>query len=427
MDSSLSTGAAQQPTDGGQSVGQQTKLRLLQRGSLPILPEEERKFRPDIYWYLSFRCNLACEHCSVHSSPWVDTSKDLSTADALKVVDQMAELNVQTAILTGGEVLIRPDVCEIIRALTDRGISVAIETNGLRFTPEFLALARELQGKNKKSLGMSISLDGGTAETHERLRGPGSFERTVRNFHLLAENNVRFNVQAILNRSNILSIPDLFAIAKELRPHLNLLLFGFLNAVGRGTTLIHQLGLRTEDYNTLFELIKQGMDRTRVPTVVKSPPATVPPRYLGVLFNHPSTTPSFSCQFPLLGVLPNGDITICAVSRENEGVHFGNVRTENLKEVWAKTRMDMLRSRYLAADDLKGICGDCIFKRMCKGACRAWAYEMGEDFDSPFPVCAQMEAEGRFPTAYRISSQNEALMKQVAAESASCGACACSH
>ncbi len=425
MDRPLEMGASAGPAEAGHG-GVQPKVRLLQRGSLPIVEEEVRKFRPDIYWYLSFRCNLACEHCSVQSSPWVDTSRDLTTADALKVVDQMAELNVRTALLTGGEVMIRPDACEIMQALADRGIAIGLETNGLRFPPEFLLLARELQAK--KLLGISISLDGGTPETHERLRGPGSFSRTVRGFHLLAENGIHFNVQAVLNRSNLLSIPNLFAIAKELRPQLDLLLFAFLNAVGRGTTLIHQLGLHTGDYNTLFELIKQGMDRTGVPTVVKSPPATVPPRYLGVLFNHASSTPSFSCQFPLLGVLPNGDITICAVSREDEGLHFGNVRTDNLKAVWAKTRMDMLRSRYLAADDLKGICGDCIFKRICKGACRAWAYEMGEDFDAPFPVCAQMETEGTFPSSYRISSQNEALMKQAAAASGSCGGtCACSH
>jgi radical SAM protein with 4Fe4S-binding SPASM domain len=426
MDPALETDAAVRPGDPGQGE-RQPKLRLLQRGSLPILEEEEeRKFSPDIYWYLSFRCNLACEHCSVQSSPWVDTSKDLSTADALKVVEQMAELKVGTALLSGGEVLIRPDACQIIRALAERGIAIGLETNGLRFTPEFLALARELQAR--KLLGIAISLDGGTAETHERLRGPGSFARTVRNFHLLVENDVRFSIQAVLNRSNLLSIPNLFTLAKELGPNLARLQFAFLNAVGRGSTLIHQLGLRTEDYNTLFELIKQGMDRTQVPTVVKSPPATVPPRYLGVLFNHPSATPSFSCKFPLLGVLPDGDITICAVSRDDEELHFGNVRTENLKEIWTKTRMDMLRGRYVAADDLKGICGDCIFKRMCKGACRAWAYEMGEDFDSPFPVCAQMEAEGTFPAAYRISSQNDALQRQVATGGGSCGtACSCSH
>src|SRR5690242_19149133 len=38
--------------------------------------EREREFHPDVYWYLTFRCNLACTHCSVLSSPHVDITND---------------------------------------------------------------------------------------------------------------------------------------------------------------------------------------------------------------------------------------------------------------------------------------------------------------------------------------------------------------
>ena len=50
-------------------------------------------YRPTVYWYPSFRCNLACKHCSVNSSPYVDTSNDLMFEQALAVVDQLKELN----------------------------------------------------------------------------------------------------------------------------------------------------------------------------------------------------------------------------------------------------------------------------------------------------------------------------------------------
>jgi radical SAM protein with 4Fe4S-binding SPASM domain len=401
-------------------------LRLMQRGSLKIDDERERRFRPSIYWYISFRCNLACAHCSVSSSPWVDTSADLDTADAMRVVEQMAELNVGTALLSGGEFMLRPDACDIIRALGERGISCALETNGVTLGKAFVTLARELQEKGLLNIG--ISLDGGTRESHERLRGPHSFDRTVRTLHMLRDNGIKFNVQAVMNRSNIETVPQLFDLAESLLPELEFLMFAFLNPVGRGIELVQELGLRQADYHRICELVKHGLDRTRVKAIVKTPPATLPPRYLGLVFNHAQTLPAVSCQFPLLGVLPNGDITICAVSRDNQDLYFGNIRSDRLKDIWTRTRMSMLRSRYVAADDLHGICGDCIFKRICKGSCRAWAHEDGGDFDAPFPVCAAMERAGTFPAVYRISTQNRQLLEQVTkAESCGGGGCSCSH
>src|SRR5437762_781615 len=83
--------------------------------------EELRAFRPVIYWYLTFRCNLACTHCWVNSSPAVDTSGDLSTSQAMQVIEQMVDLRVSRVAMSGGEVLVRRDALEIIRATADRG------------------------------------------------------------------------------------------------------------------------------------------------------------------------------------------------------------------------------------------------------------------------------------------------------------------
>lgn len=384
--------------------------------------EQERKFRPNIYWYLSFRCNLACEHCWVNSSPWVDTSDDLTFEQAMSVVEQMAELNVRTAILSGGEVTIFPRYLEIIQALADSGIRVNVETNGLRFTPKFVETVKRLQRDGM--FGMTVSLDGGTAETHSALRGKGTFERTVRGLRFLSDNEVDFAVQAVLNRTNYGTIPDLFNLVQELQPHCRSLSFAFLNPLGRGKELIQSLGLSFSDYNAIFELIKQSSARTDITAIVKTPPATIPPQYIGTVFANPKARPSVSCQFPLLGVLPGGDITICALSRDNEDLHLGNVRTHNLKEVWKKTRMDMLRSQYLSGEHLSGVCSDCVWKYQCKGGCRAWAYENGGSFEAPLPLCAALDEAGEFPDVYRISVQNAAVSRLVQEHHAAAG-CGC--
>jgi radical SAM protein with 4Fe4S-binding SPASM domain len=370
----------------------------------------ERPFRPHVYWYPSFRCNLACEHCAVASSPWVDTSQDLDAEQCLRVVDQMAQLGVGRVMLSGGEVLLRPDVRDILRALADRDIAVGLESNGLCFDRTFAELARTLQARGL--LGITVSLDGGTAETHEMLRGPRSFHRTLRGLRLLKENRVRFDIQAVLNRANIETIPDLYELAEELRPQLGMLQFAFLNPVGRGTALVKELGLRGEDFPRLFEEILRCKPRFSGKTLIKGPPALVPPRYLGMVFQDPVVRKSVSCQFPLLGVLPNGDVTVCAVSRDNQELNFGNVRETTLSEIWSRAGMAELRCRYMVAEDLTGICGDCLWKHSCRGGCRAWAYEEGRSFDAPLPICRVLAEEGHFPEAYRLSRRSDAFQRQ---------------
>jgi radical SAM protein with 4Fe4S-binding SPASM domain len=385
-----------------------------------ILEEEQRRFRPVIYWYLTFRCNLACAHCSVHSSPWVDNAEDLTTAECMEVIEQMHELSVRAAFVTGGEFLIRQDSIQILKALFDKDIGVGLETNGLRYPPGFVELAREMQAQQK--LSMTISLDGGTKETHERLRGPRSFDRTIEGLRFLKQNGIRFNIQCVLNSSNCDTIPNLYALAEELAPECRAVQWAILNPIGRGAGLVKELGLKPEHIPTIFKLISQYEGGYRGSTIIKVPPAVVPPKYLPLVFQKADVRPLTTCQFPLLGVLPNGDVSICALSRDNEDLHFGNIREGiRLKGIWEKTRMSMLRSSYVAADDLKGICGDCVWKYNCKGSCRAWAYEEGGDFDAAFPLCKALDEAGSFPKAYKLSHQNAAAAAHFQQMGGGCG------
>lgn len=368
--------------------------------------DAERKFRPQVYWYLSFRCNLACEHCSVHSSPWVDTSGDLGPLAAMRVVEQLVDLNAGSVVLTGGEALIRRDCLDLLAALADNGIATALETNGTVIPKGFPELARRLQADNR--LRITVSVDGGTAEAHDRLRGAGAFKRTTANLRRLAEEGVKYNVQCVVNRSSVETIPDLYQLGAELWPSLRTLVFTLLNPVGRGEGLMADLGIGLRELSRILDLIAEHKPRFPGGSIIKTPPAAVPPAYLKLVFADPRVKSTSTCQFPLLGVLPNGDVTICALSRNNEELFFGNVRDTSLREVWQKSRMDMLRSSYLAAE-LTGICADCVWKYSCKGACRAWAYEEGGSFSDPFPLCAALAEAGEFPEVYRISAQQSAL------------------
>jgi radical SAM protein with 4Fe4S-binding SPASM domain len=256
-------------------------------------------------------------------------------------------------------------------------------------------------------MNICISLDGGTAAAHDSMRGPGSFDRTLRGLHFLKENGVAFDVQAILNRKNHHTLKDLFAHARQLQPGLRAVQVGFLNPVGRGKGVMSELGLRYVDLVRIYETLRREKATFTGGLLVKAPPAAIPPRYLGLVHDTDNVMGCTTCQFPLLGILPDGDVTVCALSRENPDLYFGNVRSGRLKEMWLRARMDMLRSSYLEASTLGGICGDCIFQKSCKGSCRAWAYETGGSFDAPFPICQALSDDGTFPRGYRISEHKD--------------------
>lgn len=395
------------------------------RAPQPILPtraqadaariEQRRRSGPQVYWYLSFRCNLACNHCSVRSSPSVDTSRDLDTAECLDVVDQLVELNASGVELSGGEVLLRRDALAVVEAAAARGLHINLETNGLLIDERFVALARRLQEQG--GFEFTISLDGGEAAAHELLRVHGdgqphaSFAGVVRALRLLKERGVRFNVQMVLHRDNYKTIPQLYELGRELRPALDKLLFPLLNPVGRGRELVQGRGLRAADVAHALELIRRESPRFGGTTYFKAPPAVVPPRYLGLIYKNDAVRSHVSCEFPLLGILPNGDVTICALTRAQEGLCFGNVRTHRLKDIWREARMDELRQRYLSTQHLEGICGDCIWKHVCKGGCRAVAHDAGGSFDAALPLCAALVEAGEFPAVYRLSSHQAVLRR----------------
>jgi radical SAM protein with 4Fe4S-binding SPASM domain len=359
-------------------------------------------YRPTIYWYLSFRCNLQCKHCSVQSSPFVDSSGDLSTEDALMVVRKMTAIRPSGVILTGGEPLLRTDFLTIYEALTDAHIEVAIETNGLLVTDHIID-ALLMSKKRGISTTICISLDGGTREAHDWMRGQGTFDRTVETLRKLWSAGLKFRVQCVLHDGNYCTINDLFELTSDFPPLLDYLIFAFLHPVGRGLQMWNDKCISPANLEASYGLISRGIDHYPGQVSVKLPPAMISPKYLDKLFGKTNKcTCNTSCNFPTLGILPAGDVTVCALTRNDPSVMHGNIKIDLLSDICHHARLDALREEYLAAK-LTGACADCIFAPTCKGSCRAYAYEEFSDFSAPHPLCDSLYKRGLFPSVYRTS------------------------
>jgi mycofactocin radical SAM maturase len=123
-------------------------------------------------WELTYGCNLACVHCL--SSSGRRDPRELSTAQAMGVIDQLRDLQVFYVNIGGGEPTIRSDFYELVEYAVANGVGVKFSTNGTTITPE---RAERLAGSDY--IDVQISIDGATAATNDPIRGEGVVDRTV--------------------------------------------------------------------------------------------------------------------------------------------------------------------------------------------------------------------------------------------------------
>lgn len=249
---------------------------------------------------------------------------------------------------------------------------------------------------------ISVSLDGGTREAHEWVRGRGSFDPTVKALYRLRAAGIPFGVQCVVNRQNFQTIPDLFRLANDLdfSPRDHVLAFSIVNPIGRGSEFKDNLALTPSEYEQVFQLVLGGLRGYKSEVLIKVPPAAIPPRYLQYLMQDERVKFHVSCSFPLLGILPDGTLSVCVLTRADSLV-LGHLHKDSIAEV-VKRSIEPLRKDYESVT-LTGVCADCVFKNSCKGSCRAYAYTKFGSFTAPYPLCEALEKAGMFPNIYRIS------------------------
>lgn len=140
-------------------------------------------------------CNLGCTHCFAGDLP--RREKRLSLEEIDRLFAEMAHLGSFRLGLTGGEPLLRKDIFRIIDMALDHGLAPCITTNGLLITEE---IAKEF-GK-RELVWLNVSLEGATAETNDRVRGPGTFAKVLDRLAVLRE-HARFTLAFTIMRTNL--------------------------------------------------------------------------------------------------------------------------------------------------------------------------------------------------------------------------------
>lgn len=353
-----------------------------------------------LFWESTIKCNLTCAHCRrIESDEQAD--RDFSTEQAKGLIEQLVEIGqgqpmMPVLVFSGGEPLCREDLFQLVKKARSLGITSALATNGTMIDT---TVAEQI--RDSGIARVSVSLDGATAEIHNKLRRlEGSFERAIEGIGYLRDQKVPFQINITLTKYNAGQLEDIYELAKSLGAvavHIFMLV-----PVGCGQSLAETDMLSPEQYEQklidICELDGRGELQVKV---------TCGPHYERVirqkgLYNsrahksqgrgdvpgrsgHKGASKGCLAGLGVLFVGHQGDVFPCGYLP----IKCGNVVEQKLSDIWYGSK-DLARMR--DSSKLEGKCGICGYREVC-GGCRARAYAATGNYMAEEPFCAYVPPE----------------------------------
>jgi len=328
-------------------------------------------------WELTYACNLSCVHCL--SSSGRRDSRELSTAECKRLIDEFERMQVFYVNIGGGEPTVRPDFWELVDYATAHHVGVKFSTNGLRVTPE---VATKLAGSDY--IDVQISLDGATAEVNDAVRGRGSFDMAMRAMRNLAEAGFAgFKISVVMTRQNVGQLDAFKAIADSFGAQLRITR---LRPSGRGADVWDELHPTAGQQRELYDwLVAHGENVLTGDSFFH-------------LAGYGQGLPGLSmCGAGRVVCLvdPVGDVYACPFAI-HDAFLAGNVRgAGGFAEVWRSSELftDLRRPQS------GGACTSCSAFDACQGGCMAAKFFTGLPLDGPDPECVRGFGEAALATA----------------------------
>jgi len=386
-----------------------------------------------IFWELTKGCNLRCIHCRA-SATELSSPDDLSTETAKAIIDQIAAASSPILVLSGGEPLFRKDIFELARYGTDKGLRVALATNGTLVTKQ---VAQKIIDSGVKRV--AISLDGADALTHDTFRGiPVAFDAAITGFRNLKDLGMSVQINTTIARHNAHQLPHVLELAKSLGA--DALHTFLLVPVGCGVDIATEQMVPPEEYERMlnwfydrsleggiemkatcaphyFRVVRQrraaehrsataaqaahpvveaaSSSPSKGPLGISPTEMTMPgstgielkPQGIGKAVGHPGTHPS-DMNAMTKGCLAG--TAVCFISNQGEvypcgylPALAGDLKKQAFADIWENS---VVFNELRDVNNLQGKCGCCEFRNVCMG-CRARAYAATGNYLDEEPFC----------------------------------------
>ena len=321
-------------------------------------------------WELTYACNLQCVHCLSSSGQRDD--RELSTAEAKRVLDELREMQVFYINIGGGEPMVRRDFFELLEHAIGNGIGVKFSTNGAFIDQE---KARRLAALDY--LDIQISLDGTDEATNDAVRGAGSYALARR-----AMDNLRdagfgpFKISVVVTRHNVSQLDEFKRLADSYGAQLRITR---LRPSGRGADTWHELHPTNAQQREIYEwLLAHGENVLTGDSFF----------HLNALGDPLPGLNMCGAGRVVCLIDPIGDVYACPFVIHEE-FRAGNVRDTGFATIWKTS--DLFTS--LREPQSAGACASCGSFDACQGGCMAAKFFTGLPLDGPDPECVGGDGE----------------------------------
>jgi len=323
-------------------------------------------------WEITLRCNIHCLHCG-SSAENKTRSNELTTEEALDLIEQLADLGCKRIVLSGGEPFLRKDWATLSIRIRDLGMNVSYISNGYVINEDIIDLLKLIQ-----PVGISFSLDGGCAKTHDYIRGKkGVFERCVSALRMTTEAGLYSSAVTSVHKKNLNELEQIFEILTDN----GVCAWQVQTATPQGR-MPKELALNEDEYYSLAKFIAEK--RSKYDNIIRIYEADCV-GYYSVLTKDLYNKYWRGCQAGLqvMGIESDGTIKGC-LSLHGEGFEEGNIRKQSLKEIW-NSKDNFKFNRRFSPDKLTGMCKGCKWGAICRGGCTEKALTCtGSPYESPY-------------------------------------------
>jgi len=338
-----------------------------------------------IVWNITNACNLNCRHC--YQSADKPSADELSTKEAMNAINAMADAGVGYIALSGGEPLYRKDFFDIANHIRKQEIGFGIATNGTILSKEKIHQLEELNCQY-----IQISLDG-MEETHNKIRGPKAFERTIQGIKNAANSDISTGIAMTVTKDNYDEVEKVIELTEDLGANI-FMHYNFI-PTGRGKDIIN-LDITPKQRETLLMMLAKESKERDISLLSTAPQyGRIAAEGGSLSLTHFDVSGqegigediSFLADFVggcgcgrlYIAMQPNGDLTPCVFFP----YVIGNIKNDNILNVWNNsTLLKQARKR----EEFIGNCKNCSSRNIC-GGCRARSYSYFKNVREDDPGC----------------------------------------
>ncbi|MBL7196991.1 MAG: radical SAM protein [Candidatus Omnitrophica bacterium] len=278
-------------------------------------------------------CNSSCRMCDIPR----EKNEELSSSQWKEVIKDAQSIGASTIVFSGGEPLLRKDIFELISFVKGNGMTACITSNGLLIDEEN---ASKLAAAGIDVVNISIE---GPKDTHDYLRGRGSFEKAISACKNLKRYNIETTLATVVSRYNYRYLDYIVKLASE-----------------HGATTVkfqpfNPLFIRNKAREADFLLSKkEGMELSNkikdiISLCAKHGISTNPSSYLEkvpdyLTKNFFDSNGGCNALWASCPITSKGEVYPCWVLSGRDKL-IGSVKKKRLTEIWGSKRHDLMRRR----------------------------------------------------------------------------------